>query len=102
MQTLQVQSAAAAILIVLSGVTDAAPRSHATRSEFQRQHPCPATGSPRGPCPGWIVDHVTPLCAGGPDEVTNMQWQTTEDAKDKDREERRQCSKQRAPIPGRR
>ena len=43
------------------------------------------------PCPGYIIDHVTPLCAGGSDKPTNMQWQTVADAKAKDRIEREQC-----------
>jgi hypothetical protein len=38
---------------------------------------------------GYIIDHVKSLCAGGPDDPGNMQWQTVSDAKVKDREERR-------------
>lgn len=41
------------------------------------------------------MDHVIPLCAGGADHPSNMQWQTTQDAKIKDREERRMCSRKR-------
>lgn len=52
------------------------PRASGVRAEFQRLHPCPSTGSPRGACPGFEVDHIQPLCAGGRDEVTNMQWLT--------------------------
>lgn len=70
---------------------DAAPRSTAARHEFQRLNPCPATGARRGACRGWIIDHVVPLCAGGPDAPSNMQWQTVDDAKRKDVEERRLC-----------
>lgn len=66
-------------------------RSAAARAEFKRQQPCPATGQPRGACPGWIIDHIIPLCAGGADAPTNMQWQTVAAAKRKDIEERRQC-----------
>lgn len=57
----------------------AAERSKAVRAEFQRSHPCPATGAPRGACPGFEVDHVVPLCAGGPDATSNMQWLTHEE-----------------------
>lgn len=46
---------------------------------FRAEHPCPSTGRTRGACPGWHVDHVTPLCAGGPDRPGNMQWITRED-----------------------
>lgn len=67
------------------------PRSSSAKAEFKRQHPCPSTGKPRGACHGYIIDHVIPLCAGGPDEPANMQWQTVADAKEKDKDERRMC-----------
>ena len=66
-------------------------RSAAQRAAFVRANPCPATGQPRGPCHGYVVDHIIPLCAGGPDDPSNMQWQTSEDGKSKDKEERAQC-----------
>jgi len=50
------------------------------------------TGYPRGR-PGYVVDHIVPLCAGGADAPTNMQWQTVEAAKMKDGQERAQCSR---------
>lgn len=49
------------------------------------------TGATRGPCPGWVVDHITPLCAGGPDRPDNMQWQDQHAARLKDADERRMC-----------
>jgi hypothetical protein len=61
------------------------------RAEFRRVHPCPATGKIRGACPGYVVDHRKPLCAGGRDAPDNMQWQTVADAKAKDLAERLQC-----------
>jgi hypothetical protein len=66
-------------------------RSHAAVAEFKRMSPCPSTGLRRGACAGYVVDHVVPLCAGGPDAASNMQWQTVADAKVKDRAERAQC-----------
>lgn len=60
-------------------------RSKAARSEFQRANPCPATGKRTGRCPGYVVDHIRPLKRGGPDIPGNMQWQTKEVAKAKDR-----------------
>ena len=83
--------ALAAALALASASTLAAQRSSQQRAEFKRQQPCPATGQLRGPCPGYIVDHVVPLCAGGPDHPSNMQWQTVADAKAKDRDEVRAC-----------
>ena len=56
-----------------------------------KKHPCPANGKTRGACPGYVVDHVKPLCAGGADHPSNMQWQTREEAKKKDRREREMC-----------
>jgi hypothetical protein len=69
------------------------PRSAAVKHAFQRSHPCPSTGKRRGACPGYVKDHIKPLCAGGPDAVGNMQWQTVKDAKAKDRLERRECGR---------
>lgn len=70
-----------------------ADRSPAARYAFVKANPCPATGQSRGACPGWVVDHIHPLCAGGADHHTNMQWQTVAEAKIKDKEERRLCAK---------
>lgn len=60
-------------------------RSSSAKSEFKRQQPCPATGSSTGGCPGYVIDHVQPLKRGGEDAPKNMQWQTKEEAKAKDR-----------------
>jgi hypothetical protein len=70
-------------------------RSAKVLADFQRAHPCPATGKTTGACPGWIKDHKWPLCAGGPDAVDNLQWQTVEEAKKKDVLEKRVCAKLR-------
>ena len=52
---------------------------------FKRQHPCPVTGKSTGACPGYVIDHVKPLKRGGADKPSNMQWQTKEAAKAKDK-----------------
>jgi hypothetical protein len=67
-------------------------RSVAAKDSFKRQHPCPSTGKTSGPCPGYVIDHIVPLCASGPDATYNMQWQTLEQGKEKDRWERKECS----------
>lgn len=71
------------------------PRDHRQLAAFKRLHPCPATGKSRGACPGYVVDHINPLCARGADHHTNMQWQTIAAAKIKDREERAECRRYR-------
>ncbi len=37
---------------------------------------------------GYVIDHIVPLSKGGCDCPSNMQWQTIEDAKRKDKTER--------------
>ena len=66
-------------------------RSSAARRIFRATHPCPATGATTGACRGYVVDHVCPLVCCGADSPSNMQWQTSADAKAKDRWER-DCS----------
>ena len=60
-------------------------RSSSARHAFQREHPCPSTGQARGACPGYVIDHINPLKRGGADAPANMQWQTREAAKEKDK-----------------
>lgn len=81
------------VLSLLSAHTSDAKqqRSAAAKATFKRLHLCPSTGAPRGACPGYIVDHIIPLCAGGVDHPSNMQWQTIAEAKAKDKIEIAQC-----------
>jgi hypothetical protein len=81
-----------AVCIALSAPVEAKiKRSAKAKAEFKLMFPCPSTGLSKGSCPGYIVDHVEPLCAGGLDKPINMQWQTEGEAKVKDRLERRLC-----------
>jgi hypothetical protein len=59
---------------------------HMLRESFH-QSAVPATGKIYGPCHGYVVDHVIALKRGGADAPYNMQWQTTQAAKAKDRTE---------------
>ncbi len=86
--------AALTLYIAAQACADAG-RSRAQRNAFQRANPCPATGAARGPCPGHVVDHIVPLCAGGVDAPHNMQWQTVAEGKAKDRREAQDCRSQR-------
>lgn len=79
------------LLALLACPADAAKRDHKAVRIFRATVACPATGKPEKRCHGWIIDHVIPLCAGGPDKASNMQWQAVEDAKRKDRAERKLC-----------
>lgn len=52
-------------------------RSASAKSDFRRGNPCPSTGKTTGRCPGYEVDHRSPLACGGADAPGNMQWLTT-------------------------
>jgi hypothetical protein len=60
-------------------------RERAPVEEFRKTHPCPSTGKTEGACPGYVVDHKYPLCAGGADDPSNMQWEPREHSYTKDR-----------------
>lgn len=60
-------------------------RDYAVRNEFRRN-----TGYPDGR-PGYQVDHITPLCAGGADATYNMQWLSISAHKAKTRNDVRRC-----------
>jgi len=60
-------------------------RSPQALQQFKKAHPCPATGKTYGACPGYVVDHVIALKRGGADSPSNMQWQTTRAAREKDK-----------------
>ena len=69
---------------VLAGGADAkTKRSSVERCAFLKSQGYSGCHTPKG----YIVDHVKPLCKGGPDKRSNMQLQTKADAKAKDRTE---------------
>lgn len=90
-----------ALLCLVIALLAAAPaeaqvkRDRAQVRAFRAENPCPATGSTRGACPGWHVDHVIALCAGGADRPENMQWITKEDHRFKTLVDVRECRKAR-------
>jgi len=58
-------------------------RSEEAKRQFMKE-----TGYPNGR-PGYVIDHIVPLSKGGADAPSNMQWQTVEEAKAKDKVERK-------------
>lgn len=66
-------------------------RSQSAKIEFKATNPCPADGATKGPCKGYVIDHIKPLACGGADAAFNMQWQTIADGKAKDKWERKVC-----------
>jgi hypothetical protein len=61
-------------------------RSEAMKHAFEVH-----TNYPQGRA-GYVVDHIQPLACGGADDPSNMQWQTIEAAKAKDKVERLRCA----------
>jgi hypothetical protein len=83
----------AALLAILLAVPCPHPhRSRAAVAKFRRVTPCPSTGRTKGACPGYVADHVVPICAGGADDPSNMAWQPVADAKAKDKVEDALCA----------
>lgn len=73
--------------------SQATSRSYKERSAFVRANPCPSKiVHSKNTCPGYVVDHIIPLCAGGADKTYNMQWQTKAVSYKKDIFERSQCA----------
>ena len=63
------------------------------RELFIKKYACPVNGKHTAACPGWVVNYVKPLCAGGADTIKNLQWQTVATAKRKEREAQKLCAK---------
>lgn len=79
-----------ALLIACSQPTKQT-RHPSVRAEFLREHPALSMVNDVGPCPGYVVDHIKPLCVGDDDSVDNMQWQTSGGSYLKDNSERAMC-----------
>ena|SRR5712664_1321923 len=68
------------------------------RAAFLRGHACP-TGDSQFDCLGYVVGIIKPLCAGGRDQPSNMQWLTIQEAMEKAKQEREICRAVPASIP---
>ena len=93
MRLLTLLGAAIVGALAVGGTAASEHRSRAVAREFQREHPCPSTGLPSGACPGYWKVHIVPLACGGPDAVSNLQWQTIADARAKDAWKRKACAR---------
>jgi 5-methylcytosine-specific restriction endonuclease McrA len=94
LRSITIATLAAAILVAVAVPSPTAARTYRSmtqRHAFIVEHPCPSTGHTRGACPGWEVDHVTPLKCGGTDKSGNMQWLTAQDHKAKTKREAKRC-----------
>ena len=80
------------LIWVSVGTVEAACVHHPQRSSPVRRQFLRQAGFPHGR-PGYVVDHIVPLCLGGPDALTNLQWQRVTDARRKDRQERAACAR---------
>lgn len=95
--TVQSSGAAATLALALTlaafaaEAADPTTRSARAKREFRAAQPCPSAHATRTTCPGFVIDHIVPLCAGGADAPRNMQWQSVAEAKKKDRDEHAQC-----------
>jgi hypothetical protein len=65
-------------------------KGHIKRSQSAKNTFMKSTGYPNGR-KGYVVDHKIPLACGGSDTPSNMQWQTIEEGKAKDKWERKGC-----------
>lgn len=83
-------------LLGFGTMAEATERDRAQRSAFQKKNPCPANGRKSGPCGGYQVDHIKPLCAGGADRPSNMQWLTVAEHKKKTRKDMQTCGPRRS------
>jgi hypothetical protein len=80
-------------LLVIPSVVDAKiPRSAAAVAWFKAHNPCPATGKIQKSCPGYVVDHKEPLCGGGADHPSNMQYMEYKASLVKDKREVAYCA----------
>lgn len=69
------------IFILFSFNTEASCRSSKVKHKFDISQ-----GYPKGH-KGYIVDHICALACGGLDTISNMQYQTISESKEKDRTE---------------
>lgn len=88
------------VLMLVTATAVSGERSSSLIYQFRKANVCPSTGERSKSCPGYVVDHGIPFCAGkylgmNFDVLENLQYQERELAKAKDRLERQLCRKLR-------
>lgn len=68
----------------LAVTSNSSKRNPQEAAKFRATHACPVTGKIQRWCKGYVVDHIIPLCAGGVDDPSNMQWQDKQTSYRKD------------------
>lgn len=81
------------IALFVSYESVGAERSQSVRRAFIKEHPCPIVVD--GKCRA-EVDHAEPICAGGKDEVSNLQWLEIEQHRRKTAMDILRCARLRA------
>lgn len=80
-----------AVLLLSLLAAAAFARDPAQVRAFRKANACPATTKTDGACPGWVVNHIVPLCFGGKDEPANMEWEQKAPSYKRDAFERALC-----------
>lgn len=65
--------------------------SATTRTLFEKLTPCPGKKIGEDICTGYIMVYVDPLCNGGKDSPTNVNWLPMLDLKNKQRHDQTIC-----------
>lgn len=91
MKTATILITLAALLMQAETASGQTKRSSSVIAEFKKTNPCPATGKISKKCPGYVVDHIQPLCFGGLDDQSNLMWQDKKSSYKKDAFERAAC-----------
>lgn len=91
MKKLRLFAVVALVGIAYFASTPAHARDPKQAALFKRTHLCPSTHKTTGPCTGYVINHIKPLCAGGLDSPVNMAWQEYKASLASDIKERALC-----------
>lgn len=81
------------LLVGVIGSAGAVDRSTNERRHFGEENPCPVDQQKKYThCKGYNIDLITPLCLGGKDHKSNMQWLSVDVMKAKTKIEKAVCA----------